>query len=200
MSLVAAVVLCSTGWYRGDWGIDFYCKISGVALYAACENNNEQKQDPRCITAFSRVAKGRGNNACCIHAKRPTRGVIYSVFDARDLHTAFIIVLPVLRRYIGRYLAVGEIGVMKRICNCYGSTEACSFPGSIITLPSFDEKTYILDSTDYQHWLIKALASWRLWRRERYRRKSDPIEFARDFHVLRPATSILEGRNSLWRR
>lgn len=43
-----------------------------------------------------------------------------------------------------RYLAVGEKGAMKSICNCYGSTEARSFPGSIITLPSFDEKTIIL--------------------------------------------------------
>lgn len=34
---------------------------------------------------------------------------------------------------------------MKWVCNCYGSTEARSFPGSIITLPSFDEKTIILD-------------------------------------------------------
>lgn len=37
---------------------------------------------------------------------------------------------------------------MKWICYCYGSTEARSFPGSIITLPSFDEKTFILDSID----------------------------------------------------
>lgn len=35
-------------------------------------------------------------------------------------------------------------GAMNWICNCYGSTETHSFSGSIITLPSFDEKTIIL--------------------------------------------------------
>ncbi len=32
MGHVAVVVLYSTGWFRGDWGIDFYCKISGVSF------------------------------------------------------------------------------------------------------------------------------------------------------------------------
>lgn len=55
----------------------------------------EQKKDLRYINALTRVTKLRGNDTCCVHTRISTRGgVIYSVFDAWDLHTAFLIVLP----------------------------------------------------------------------------------------------------------
>lgn len=53
---------------------------------------------------------------------------------------------------------------MKWICLCYGSTEACSFPAPIITLPSFDKEPWVLESIETISIvnLIAALASGHL--------------------------------------
>lgn len=101
---------------------------------------------------------------------------------------------------------------MKWVCNCYGSTEARSFPGSIITLPSFDEKTIILDFRRRTINLVLTHPSTclspfvRLMTRKEKKKimgeKTDPIEIAWNSHVFRLLTYILVGggRQGLWRR